>query len=240
MPIRHIALTIGVALILSACAIPMRVPANLQSADAVVPVAVEGGLLAAKQYTFGAYQTVDVDRDWTKGSASSTKFGIAASSWAERSQAYRFSLSESGTVVTSTHCLTEMAKSTVQTRVATMSFSFRQSLRCRLQRSEESSPAGQLQLDWGTGGTIHNMVTGTLKLGSDKLGVRAVFEGQSGIQVSTPLGYVIERGDEGLAAIQVSSGDKIWLQPSLPAPRRTLVATALIALGLFKNIDRGK
>ena len=54
MPIRHIALTIGVALILSACAIPMRVPANLQSADAVVPVAVEGGLLAANQYTLAA------------------------------------------------------------------------------------------------------------------------------------------------------------------------------------------
>lgn len=215
----------------AACApATMKVPGELAAAERAV-VTGRGGF-ERSPVEFAEFKAVGLDRSWTRGSGVSAGGSSVTGAREKGRQTYGFRVLSGEREVTSVSCEARAFRQKVGLPSdIEIDISSRAGLECH---APEGSRLGAwtLLLD----SKRDRPLQGYLAHGDDSFDVAAQATG-SRLMPGETRGFVIRRGDAVVAAVETVNAGAVWLEPSLTAADRDLLAGAALALLLYQQLD---
>jgi hypothetical protein len=211
----------------SACAARMEVPAELASAERL-SVEKRSGMGTVRELRFGAFEVLDVERSWTRGSGVGAGTGRVEASRNAARQSYAFGFGAAGSEPTRVDCEATAAREAVGVRSVEMETAARRDLSC----APQGGSSWRLMLT--ANGNEHPV--GTLAAGTRRYHVQGLGKGGHLVPAMTS-GFEIRRDGRVVAAVQTAGRSSVWLGRDLDDPDRAQVAAAISALLLFERIE---
>lgn len=224
-----LAALLGLTLALGCSSARMALPENLKESATMMACKGRGGF--DESFTMGPYQVVEVKRGWTRKSA----WGFLGYSSSNTRQQYEYSLITPEGVQWQGQAATNLRQKELEGEA------WGGKLEITLSDKENVVARCSGPTSWTLVLTLkssENLFAGIYNSGNQTFEIQGTHKlAGSPMPLTDTSGYLISRGGEVVAAVEVINAGAVWMSPKLTAMERDQLAAAAAALLLYQDLE---